>query len=323
MTHHRYRHYGLTLEVNRALQGVAPAAPGASADITIEVLEPGRVAGSDHEWEMPDPTVAIWRTAGDGGGWLRLRYAFREEWVEFIVDDAGGTLWLSRSETVRLEEATELLLGPVFSCVLRQRGLTCVHAAVVRVDGKLIALVGDSGAGKSTTALALVQEGAALVSDDVAVLANTNGRITVACGAPRIRMRADPAGLLLGSFHSFQPTWLEDRPVKPKRYVPVSPDAAVADGAVSVLEILYFLAPWDDKLTEASFEPVAPTHALPRLMTTRHMAQASDPVADRRDFQVLARLAETVRSRELLRPSSVNTTRQTAAAIVSDVRSLN
>lgn len=322
MTRHRYRHYGLTLEVNQALQGVAPAGSQTS-DITIEVLEPGRLAGSEHEWEMPDPSVAIWRAPGEGGGWLRLRYALDDEWVEFIVDDAGAALWLSRSETVRLEEATELLLGPVFSCVLRQRGLTCIHAAVVRLDNRLIALVGDSGAGKSTTALALVQEGAALVSDDIAVLTKTDRRITVACGAPRIRMRADSAGLLLGSFDSLQPTWLEERPIKPKRYVPVSPAAVVADGAASGLDVLYFLAPWDEALTETSFEPVAPTHALPRLMTTRHMVQASDPVADRRDFQVLARLAETVRARELLRPASVNTIRQTAAAIVSDVRGLN
>ena len=92
------------------------------------------------------------------GSWLRLRYAFEDVWAEFVVDGRGQPVWVSRSENVLLSEVTELLLGPVFSCIAAQRGLSCLHASVVRLDDRVVAVLGPSGAGKSTTALRLCRQ---------------------------------------------------------------------------------------------------------------------------------------------------------------------
>lgn len=59
------------------------------------------------------------------------------------------------------------LHGSVAALLLAQRGRFALHASVVEVDGSGIALTGERGAGKSTTALRLVQRGHRLVTDDV------------------------------------------------------------------------------------------------------------------------------------------------------------
>jgi hypothetical protein len=317
-----YRHYGLTLEVNQDLPRLARA-DSQVPDVSIEFMEPGQLPPTELPWAMRRPPAAIWRAETEDGSWLRLRYAIEDAWAEFVVDGHGQTVWVSRSENVLLSEVTELLLGPVFSCIAAQRGLTCLHASVVRFDGSVIAVLGPSGAGKSTTALALVQasEGA-LVSDDVAILSEQDRRLTVASGAPRMRMRPDPAMSLIGQFDSLEPIWAEGRPTEPKRYLTMEGTAAILKESNFTLDAMYFLAPWTDAVTESAVEPLSAASALTRLMSQRHMAQVLETSSDRRDFERLAHLAQTVPARELIRPTGLETTGQTVAAIISDVRRL-
>jgi hypothetical protein len=60
------------------------------------------------------------------------------------------------------------LNGAVASLLMAQRGCFALHASVAVIGGKAVALTGRRGAGKSTTALALVQAGHGLLTDDVA-----------------------------------------------------------------------------------------------------------------------------------------------------------
>lgn len=320
LTRYCYRHYGLILDCNRALPRLV-AAGSQTADIAVEVLEPGALAARELPWVKTSPPSAIWRAETQDGSWLRLRYAFDDEWADFVIDPAGTSISVARSDNVLLEEATELLIGAVFSCLASQRGLTCVHAAVVRLDGRTIALVGRSGSGKSTTALALIRHGCVLVSDDVAVLSSAEEGVVAAAGAPRIRMRPDSAGMLAGSFDSLVPLWADGRPGPPKRYLPLDPEARTPDGAQR-LDAIYFLAPWSADADEPSIVRLSRARALSKLMAHRHMPDAIHPAAHPRDFELLARLAETVPVREVIRPDGLDTTDRTVAAILDDVRSL-
>ena len=54
--------------------------------------------------------------------------------------------------------------------LLRERGRYALHASVVARRGAGLAIAGDSGSGKSTTALSLIHQGWAPLADDVAIL---------------------------------------------------------------------------------------------------------------------------------------------------------
>jgi len=51
-----------------------------------------------------------------------------------------------------------------------QRGYLCLHATVVDIAGTAVAIAGESGAGKSTTAAALTQRGHHLIVDDTTIV---------------------------------------------------------------------------------------------------------------------------------------------------------
>ena len=316
-----YRHAGLTLEVNESLPRLSPVA-SEPPNVGIEFLEPGREAEGDLPWRLVAP-AGLWRAQAADGSWLRLRYWYEELWAEFVIDARGERIWISRAPGVLLSELTELLIGPIFSCLCAQRGLTCVHASVVSVDDRVIALVGPSGAGKSTTALALIQAGGTLISDDAAILVDRGELISVAAGTPRIRIRADPARLLIGEYESLEPVWTEARPAEPKRYLQTSPTPVTTDEVVHTLDVIYFLAPWSETLGVPIARPLSPGAALPMLMAQRHFLQAIERSADRRDFALLGRLLRTAPARELLRPVGLETTAQTVTTILTDVTSLN
>lgn len=73
------------------------------------------------------------------------------------------------------------LTGPVMALWLHLKGSLVLHASAVEWKGGAFALVGDKGAGKSTTAAALLGRGAKLISDDLLrVLWNDSGPVCAA-----------------------------------------------------------------------------------------------------------------------------------------------
>jgi hypothetical protein len=291
-----------------------------SVDVKVEVGPPDVVAEGDRGWIPVSP--AIWRAEAADGSWLRVRYTHRDAWAEFVMDGRGDSVWVSRSSGVAIADLAELLLGPMFSCVASQRGLTCLHGAVVRVHNHVVAVAGPSGSGKSTTALGLVRWGEGLlVSDDVAVLSERSGRIVVATGPPRIRMRAAPAQALLGDFESLDPVWEANQP-EAKRYMPVENGHSPPTEEFLPLEAVYFLQPWSDEVAEPSIRALTPAEALPKLMTQRHVLEAVGSSAQRRDFALLAELLRRASVRELIRPTGIETTERSVAALISDVDTL-
>jgi hypothetical protein len=320
VTRFHYRFYGLTLSTNRRLPRLTRVGPGQPPDVRLDVTRLDSLPCANLRWIMPDPPRPLWRARTDRGSFLRLRYSGLDASAEFVIDDTGKSVWASWSEGVAIEEAAELFLGPVFSCVLGQRGLTCLHASVVQIDDRVVALVGGKGAGKSTTLLALVQRGGRVVSDDVAILTETGGRLAVCPGEPRVRMRPDSAAALCGSFQSLRPMWINEDTRPAKRYVDL-PSEASAKGATPLpLDALYLLAPRSSADRKPSVRSLSGAEALARLMSDRHMAGVLEPEGHKRDFALLAKLVQQIPTRELLRPDGLHATEQTVDVVLADAR---
>ena len=73
--------------------------------------------------------------------------------------------------------------------VLRLRGVVCLHASAVAVNRRAIIFVGDAGAGKSTTAMAMGRLGYPIISDDIVPIYEAAGVTYAQPGYPRMRLR--------------------------------------------------------------------------------------------------------------------------------------
>lgn len=315
---YRYRHHGLTVASNEPIPRLEEA-PQRPVDIVVEVTAPGTLPLVGLAWARPDPHRAFWRAQTARGSLLRLRYANDGASAEFVIDEVGATVWASLSAGVLIAEAAELLFGPVFSCILGQRGTTCLHAAVVAVGDRVIGLVGSKGSGKSTTSLALIRHGASLISDDVAALAEVDARPAVSFGAPRLRVTPDTADELCGSFDTLEPMWVHEDARPAKRYVELPYEPAAARDSPVGLDAVYFLAARHAPNKAPSVEILSAAQTLARLMANRHMMEVLGCDGHERDFKMLARIAEQIPAREVRRPDGLHATDATVNAILADV----
>jgi hypothetical protein len=88
------------------------------------------------------------------------------EIAEFEVSEGRRIrVWLAPGAARK--DAEIFLLGPAWASLCHQRGLLPLHASAIRTGQGLVAFSGHSGAGKSTTAAAMVASGYELVTDDV------------------------------------------------------------------------------------------------------------------------------------------------------------
>jgi len=95
------------------------------------------------------------------------------------------------------EFAGHLLLQAIWSVVLDAHGRPSLHGTAVERDGCAVGILGRSGSGKSTAALALLDRGWRLVADDVLTFDDTE---RVVPGPPFVRLRADRAVDRIGTF---------------------------------------------------------------------------------------------------------------------------
>jgi hypothetical protein len=167
----------------------APYGAAASAALSESILYT-----SEHRDTAGDPSLQIWKV--NDGQFLRLEYF---DGTQFWFDRHGTELWATWPENLGLEDAATYLLGPVLGLLLRVRGATCLHGSAVSVGDSAIAFVGPEGAGKSTTAAALAQQGFPIVSDDVVALAEVSGDFQVHPAYPYLCLWPEAVEALFGS----------------------------------------------------------------------------------------------------------------------------
>ena len=152
-----YTVFGLRLDSELILPELREANDAQPADITIYFGNVPAYIAAPH-WE----TAFFQAAAGS--------FLFR------VADVAAFYITQGREVVVQLEECAKYdivrlyFLGTVLAVVMMQRGVIPIHGSTVLVDGQGVLFTGLPGAGKSTMAAALRQQGYALVTDDVSVI---------------------------------------------------------------------------------------------------------------------------------------------------------
>lgn len=117
-----------------------------------------------------------WKEHGDLAG----HYGFNEREFYLYVPDAaifcvreGKEIIISPHPGANEKLIRLYLLGTCMGALLMQRRILPLHGSAIAIDGRSYAFVGDSGAGKSTTAAAFLERGYPLLSDDVLAISGS------------------------------------------------------------------------------------------------------------------------------------------------------
>lgn len=332
-----YQIYGLRLHADRPIPSLNPVPGTAAADVFIHLLgqrQGGLPLPDGTEWtsqieaeETAGPAFRLWTARGAEGDYLRLHYTDGRDYTEFVIDPTGSRVWVNWTEAASLEGSAPLLIGPVLGCVLRARGVPCLHAAVALIGEKAIALVGHKGAGKSTTTAALRQAGCTTLTDDIAALDEIDTapgphKFLVQPGSPRLRLRPDAAVGLHGSLEALHPLWQlpENRPTQ--RYLDPARDHDPRPQHPVPLAGIYVLEARDPAMAAPSIVPLPPAPGLMTLTPHTYANSRLDKAGRAREFAFLSRLVAAVPLRRICRPDGLQSLPQITRAILDDARAL-
>lgn len=294
-----YSAFGLSLAADWPIPGLLPHEVLSPPDISVQLES--RLVESDIADEQPyyaadpdgagTPALQVWRT----GSHYRLKYA---DGTQFIIDTNGRRVRVIVAAGSTLEDAATYLLGPVIGFAMRLRGTTCLHASVVVVGGEAVAIAGPAGAGKSTTAACFSMMGHAVLSDDIAALAERAGTIHVEPAYPQIRLWPDSVAMLYGAPDALPPL----TPNWDKRALPLSQPRAFHQKALP-LGAVYVLGE-ERGGTDPVIEEVIGSARLLALLANTYVGYLLDRSRRQREFEVLARVASSVEIRRVMRPAA-------------------
>jgi len=111
----------------------------------------------------------------------------------FQVRD-GSEIEVQLDERADPVDVRNPLLGICLGALLQQRGYAVFHGSVVEVESDAIAFVGNKGAGKSTSAAALLARGHSLLSDDIVAVSFDGTTPRVTPGFPMFKFDTDGFG---------------------------------------------------------------------------------------------------------------------------------
>ena len=160
MTLFHYRLFGLNVASEIELPELPHALEQGAADIVMRFGKLG----------LPEVDTQVWRFSSDQQtvqhpGMGAIAVIGQEE---IVVDAEPG---------VQPDMLAFPILGPVLALLLHLRGHFVLHASAVKLGEAGFGFLGDKGAGKSTTAAALLQYGGAQMLADDIVAFDANGRI--------------------------------------------------------------------------------------------------------------------------------------------------
>ncbi|MBA3710871.1 MAG: serine/threonine protein kinase [Pyrinomonadaceae bacterium] len=288
-----YSVFGLQLQANKRIPGLVEMSVAAGVDVQvwIEMVPPWLKEISEAAIELwyansyqdrwGQPSLTVWRLAD--GEYFRLLYC---DGTEFFIDRRGKEIWASWPDTMTLSDMTTYLLGPVMGFVLRLRGITCLHASAIAVNGQAIALLGPAGAGKSTTAAAFAGLGYPVLSDDVVALIDQGDTFGSQPGYPRLRLWPSSVDLLYGSAEALPrltPTW-------DKRYLDLTLKGYCFQQQPLPLSAVYILGERRSDSVAPRVEDVSPQAGLITLISNTYTNYLLDKALRARELELLSRV---------------------------------
>ncbi len=269
--------YGLTVGTDfPLLSSSAPFIHGEELEVTVELKSLAQL-------DCPLTSDCILGTLS-GVGQVLIRNG-REIVIDVAPEHQGDEGLLRPS-----------VLGPLMSALLQQRGFLVLHASAVLFQEQAIAFIGQSGAGKSTTASAFVKYGCPLVTDDVLAIRFHDAQPWVTPSYPVIKLLPDAVDAL--GHQPFQLPLLNKTSSKRLQTVADFPGATAYP-----LAKVYILAVGDRHEIMA----LSSTQALFSLISnSRTLNTLLDASAQKTHFQQCAKMVQSIPINRLNRKPSLD-----------------
>ena len=200
--------------------------------------------------------------------------------------------YLPQPEAYRPWVITHLFLITLTMELLRGRGLYWLHAAAAADRGRAALIIGQTGAGKTTTCLALVAGGFKFLSED---------RTFVRVNGDAVELLAFPKEVAVTGRTLELLPWLKARLAEPggsRRKQEIDPAALFPEALVSEAKPGVILFPRQRPEAPSEARPLAGAAALQRILPNSLLA--SQPQVSAQHFDALARLVAGSRCYELL-----------------------
>ncbi|HBQ97754.1 MULTISPECIES: hypothetical protein [unclassified Roseofilum] len=325
----KYTAYGLTVQANKPVPFLTSARKNAPVDVWVELMtEDEEEARSPEAVSSSRPKVysngvkPIYK-----GDRTHFHLWFRGDGqIDFQVDADGRHIGVTWTRSV-LEEVTTLLVGSVLGCTLRLQGVLSLHACVVKMGQQAIAIAGETGAGKSTTAAALAKRGYPILADDIAAIGDRSSHFVVHPGYPRLRLWPESITALYGSEVGLNRVF----DFMDKRFLDLSGSVRDNEGETQwqfyqeplPLAAIYILGKRQPELAAPQIESIPSAMALMKLMEQRSVSHLKlEKDRQEREFTGFSRVAMKVPIRKVTRGDSLDALPQLCDAILEDLASL-
>ena len=320
-----YRIYGLTIDSDLPLPGLlALAEPPPRSDVVLCLASVPAWAQEVLEFQ---PVTRRVRPAAilsgesftvceySGQSFFQLIYG---DGTRFIIDGRAARVWGEPGPGLTQEDLCVYLLGPIMGFIARRKGFTPLHASSVVIEGRAIALLGEAGAGKSTTAAALALRGWPVLCEDVCLLTETNLQPHVIPGYPRICLWSDSVSYLFSTTDALPfivRGW-------EKRFLALDGTSRARPAMeVCPLSSIFFLAPRTDDDRAPSIEPLSKRHAVLQSVQNTYMNWLLDREGRATEFDAIVKLVSQVACFRLTPSSDPGRLDAMAALIESHVLS--
>jgi len=200
-----YEVYGLRLQSDTRIDGLTLATDSGTPHLLLDTspFSPALNLLFGTSAPADDDNVAI--APAEGGHAVGYRDGTR-----FFIEAGASLIRASWPTSSTPEDMATYLLGPLLAFVLRIRGMLCLHASAVVIDGHAVVLAAPHGGGKSTTAARFSDRGLPVMSDDVVPIRWKEDLPVADAGYPRLRLWDETAQTLYGNADALPrltPTW--------------------------------------------------------------------------------------------------------------------
>ncbi|MBI4588188.1 MAG: hypothetical protein HY725_05075 [Candidatus Rokubacteria bacterium] len=232
-----------------------------------------------------------------------------------MISANGSRIACQALNGISRESFHTYLVTQALSFAMLKQGIEPLHATAVVLNDRTVAFLGGCGSGKSSLGAAFLQAGHTLLTDDLLVVQEADGRFVAHPGPPRIKLYPEIANAFLRERATGTPMNADTRKLVIPLGCRLSAKAATPLGAIYVLRP-ETRRPRGDRI---AIRPLSPRRAVLELIANTFNAAITEPDRLARQFRLVTRLASGVPVRSLSYPRDLARLPAVLEAIRSDL----